>query len=72
MKREQVTGAHIININSVVGHKVHYNATRKPLLNVYPASKFGVTAFNEVLRQEFNFDELKFKVTVCDKWCILN
>lgn len=66
MKRDKVIGGHIINVNSVVGHQVHYrNQTARPVFNVYPVSKFGVTALNEVLRQEFNYDKLQFKVTVC-------
>lgn len=68
MKREKVTGAHIININSVTGHKVIYTSpTLRPRINLYPVSKFGVTALTEVLRQEFNFDDLKYKVTVSSK-----
>lgn len=68
MKRGKVNGAHIININSTAGHKVSYdNPKEKPFLNVYPASKFGVTALSEVLRQEFNYDNFQFKVTVSEK-----
>lgn len=39
----------IININSVVGHKVPFIAMN---LNIYPPTKFALTAFSEVLRQE--------------------
>lgn len=64
MKREKVIGAHIININSVAGHKVPYTVGHKPLLNIYPSTKHGLTALNEVLRQEFNHDNFQYKVTV--------
>lgn len=65
VKRKNVVGAHIININSILGHDVFATPPgRKPILNVYPASKFGVTAITEVLRQEFSYQGLKTKVTV--------
>lgn len=64
MKRAKVIGAHVININSVAGHKIPYTAGQKPVLNIYPSTKHGVTALTEVLRQEFNHDNFQFKVTV--------
>lgn len=64
MKRKKIVGGHVININSVVGHKVLNFVGQKPQLNVYPASKFAVTALTEVLRQEFAFENMKMKVTV--------
>lgn len=39
----------IININSVVGHKIPFLGIP---LNVYPPTKYAVTAFSEILRQE--------------------
>ena len=60
MKRKNVVGAHIININSVLGHGIF----DFPGLNVYPVSKYGVTALCEVLRNEFNADKLQYKITV--------
>lgn len=66
MKRQRVEGAHIVLINSVVGHKVPPSPRgMAPMLNVYPVSKFGITALAEVLQQEFNADKLLYKVTVC-------
>lgn len=50
---------HIININSVLGHKVPGAA-----LNIYPATKYAVTAVTESLRHELNFIKSKIKVTV--------
>lgn len=65
VRKHNVVGAHVININSVLGQDVFQSVPgRKPMWNVYPASKFGVTAITEVLRQEFSYQGLKTKVTV--------
>lgn len=67
MKGAKVIGGHVININSVVGHKIPSTpANVRPRVNIYPSSKYAVTAISEVLRQEFNFDKLEFRSTVCD------
>ncbi|KAJ3630070.1 hypothetical protein Zmor_027102 [Zophobas morio] len=58
MKENKVNG-HIVHVNSILGHQV-YNF---PGLSVYPASKFAVTALTETLRQEFNHQGLKIKIT---------
>lgn len=58
MRANNVDG-HIIHINSVLGHYVAH----VPDLNVYPASKFAVTALTETLRQELNSFGSKIKVT---------
>lgn len=60
MKRHKVTGAHIFNMSSVAGHNVIASVPG----NMYPPTKFGERALSEVLRQEFNHDNLQFKVTV--------
>lgn len=59
MKKNNVDG-HIIHINSVLGHYV----AQVPFINVYPATKFAVTALTEVLRQELNNMKSKIRVTV--------
>ena len=59
MKANKIDG-HIVHINSVAGHKV----PNFPGLNVYPASKYAVTALTETLRQELNHLGLKIKITV--------
>lgn len=65
VRKRNVVGAHVININSVLGHDVFPTPPgRKPFYNVYPSSKFGVSAVTEVLRQEFSYQGLKTKVTV--------
>lgn len=66
MRRQQVIGGHIININSTSGHVVPQALCSKPVQNLYPVAKFGMTALTEVLRQEFRFDEKSYKVTVCN------
>lgn len=62
MKTNQIKG-HIFHINSRAGH-VPINV---PGLNVYPASKYAVTALAETLRQEIRRDNLKIKITVSYK-----
>lgn len=65
MKRANVVGAHVFNINSVSGHRVlPWTSVNFPAPNIYPPSKFAVTALTEVLRQEFNHDNFQFKVSV--------
>jgi NADP+-dependent farnesol dehydrogenase len=58
MKKHDVKG-HIVHINSLCGHRV----PNFPGFNIYPASKHGVTALTETLRQELNFLGSKIKVT---------
>ncbi|KAJ8929475.1 hypothetical protein NQ314_017855 [Rhamnusium bicolor] len=58
MKSNNVDG-HIIHISSILGHQV----LSIPGLNVYPASKFAVTALAETLRLELNSLKSKIKIT---------
>ncbi|KAJ3651602.1 hypothetical protein Zmor_017631 [Zophobas morio] len=58
MKENKIHG-HIIHINSTLGHQV----INVPRMNVYPASKFAVTALTETLRQELNHLGLKIKIS---------
>ncbi|XP_063930027.1 farnesol dehydrogenase-like [Zophobas morio] len=60
MRRYNVAG-HIIHMNSIAGHKVPIMP--EPSLNVYPASKFAVTALTETLRQELRFAGSRIKIT---------
>lgn len=54
---------HIININSISGHKV-VQIGEKQKLNVYPGTKYAITATTEVLRQELNsLQNRKVRVT---------
>ncbi|XP_028138593.2 farnesol dehydrogenase [Diabrotica virgifera virgifera] len=58
MKKNNIDGQ-IIHINSVFGHKV----SNFPQVNVYPATKHGVTALTETLRNELNALKSKIRVT---------
>uniref|UniRef100_A0A9I3GIM9 Dehydrogenase n=1 Tax=Anopheles farauti TaxID=69004 RepID=A0A9I3GIM9_9DIPT len=58
MKKRSVDG-HIIHINSILGHTVLPMGT----LNVYPATKYGVTALTETMRHELRLAGTKIKVT---------
>ncbi|XP_075155907.1 farnesol dehydrogenase-like [Haematobia irritans] len=52
---------HVINMNSVAGHKVlHFEGMST---NMYPVSKFAVTAMTEVYRNEFLTHKTKLRVT---------
>lgn len=55
--REQASG-HFINISSVAGHVV------RPAAGVYAATKFGVRAISEALRQEEALAQSNVRVTV--------
>lgn len=59
MRNNNING-HIILINSWSGHVV----PNFPGFNIYPASKFAVTAINETLRFELTGLGSKIKVTV--------
>lgn len=59
--RENNVDGHIVHINSLSGHRVSGTLSN---LNVYPASKFAVTALTETLRQELNSIGSKIKITV--------
>lgn len=71
MKRQRITDAHIININSADGHKIPATKLDKPLMNMYPVSKFGLTALTEILRREFRFDRVGYKITVSLKYLFM-
>ncbi|XP_052897701.1 farnesol dehydrogenase-like [Anopheles moucheti] len=58
MKKRSADG-HIIHINSILGHYVLPMGT----LNVYPASKYAVTALTETMRHELRLAGTKIKVT---------
>lgn len=45
----------IINVNSILGHKISYISGREPLYNIYPGSKFALRAMTEVVRHELHF-----------------
>ncbi|KAL5275437.1 DHRS11.2 family protein [Megaselia abdita] len=62
MRKRQFPG-HIILINSIAGHTVPNFGPDLPSFNIYPATKFGITAMSEVYRQEFLKYGTKVKIT---------
>ncbi|KAF5293560.1 hypothetical protein FQA39_LY03045 [Lamprigera yunnana] len=58
MKANGIDG-HIVHINSMAGHRV----SQVVVTNVYPASKFAVTALTETLRLELNSIGSKIKIS---------
>ncbi|XP_063930183.1 farnesol dehydrogenase-like [Zophobas morio] len=58
MRANGISG-HIININSLIGHKL----ANIPIFNVYSASKYAVGALSGILRQELDNLNSKIKVT---------
>lgn len=63
MKRHNVNDGHIVTINSIAGHSIPY-MQGLPSLNMYPVSKYAVTALTEVLRREFRDLQTNVKITV--------
>ena len=59
MRKHDVSG-HIVHINSIAGHHVGFT----PKMNVYPATKFAITALTETLRQELTLLGTRIRVTV--------
>lgn len=55
---------YVININSITGHFIPFPTEDVASYNTYAASKHGVTAINEVLRQELTCSEYKNKIRV--------
>ncbi|KAH8274277.1 hypothetical protein KR026_003202 [Drosophila bipectinata] len=51
--RERGAEGHVVIVNSVAGQQVPNLGPQLPSLNIYPASKFALTAMNEIYRQEF-------------------
>lgn len=52
---------HIFHINSILGHQI---SPLIPQSNVYPATKYGITALAETLRVELNDLKSRIKITV--------
>lgn len=55
---------YIVNINCVGGHMVPFPNELVPSYNTYAASKYGVTATNEVLRQELACSDFAQKIRI--------
>lgn len=63
MKNRNVDG-HVFLINSYCGHVVPFTIGTFGSFNVYQSTKHALTAMTEVLRQEFQAEYTKIKVTV--------
>lgn len=63
MAKHSIEG-HIININSILGHTFPIAIGKVPSFNIYPASKYAVTAITEGIRQDLIESKSKVKVTV--------
>lgn len=55
---------HILIINSIAGQQVLNFIDVLPSFNIYPATKYAITAMTETYRQEFQLYKSKVKVTV--------
>jgi NADP+-dependent farnesol dehydrogenase len=64
MQTRDVNG-HIININSIFGHKVNQVVPgNKPMNSLYPPVKHAVKAMTECIRQELMYLQTQIKITV--------
>ncbi|XP_031626811.1 farnesol dehydrogenase-like [Contarinia nasturtii] len=64
LMRQRGFDGHVVNINSIFGHKVNTCVPgSKPINGMYPACKFALTALTECLRQEVSYIEMGIKVT---------
>lgn len=60
--RDRSFDGHIFHINSIFGHSISNCPGGNP--NIYPATKYAVTAMTETLRHELRVLKTKIKVTV--------
>jgi NADP+-dependent farnesol dehydrogenase len=64
MQTREVNG-HIININSILGHKTNQAVPgNKPTNSLYPPIKMAITGLTECIRQELLYLQTQIKVTV--------
>lgn len=64
MKTRETPG-HIIIMNSVTGHQImNFWSTKMNSFNIYPSSKYALTALTEVVRQELLMEKTRIKITV--------
>jgi NADP+-dependent farnesol dehydrogenase len=62
MKKHNIDDGHIIHINSVVGHSIPV-FPEPDSVNIYPPTKYAVTALTEVYRQDLVKENSKIRVT---------
>lgn len=65
LMKERGQPGHIFITNSILGHNV-VNTLNSPRgsLNMYPPTKFALTALTEVVRQELIMEKTRIKITV--------
>ncbi|CAH1730785.1 unnamed protein product [Chironomus riparius] len=69
MKTRDVNG-HIVNINSIFGHKVNQAVPgNKPMNSLYPPAKHAISAVTECIRQELLYLQTQIKITVSNRSC---
>ncbi|KAH8281223.1 hypothetical protein KR044_012009, partial [Drosophila immigrans] len=61
--RSRDTEGHVLIINSIAGHQVLNFIDVLPSFNIYPATKFAITAIVETYRQEFQLHTNKVRIT---------
>lgn len=59
--KKKTDQCYILMMNSISGH--YLPAFSKPILNIYPYTKYGMTIFTEQLRREMRHLKLNIKVT---------
>ncbi|OXU19390.1 hypothetical protein TSAR_004651 [Trichomalopsis sarcophagae] len=69
LMKENQQEAHIININSVLGHMVPPPGLVS--FSIYPATKFAVTALSEILKNELIGSNIRVTVRKCIKFCVM-
>ncbi len=62
---KEKNSGHIINVSSVAGR------TTSPISAVYNATKWGVNAFTEALRQEFSAGKLAIRTTIIEPGAVI-
>lgn len=72
MQKRGIDDGHVMIINSVAGHCVPYGLIKNGSLNIYPSTKYAVTAMTEILRQEFQLFKTKTKITVTKIYSMVN
>lgn len=63
MRKANIRG-HIININSIFGHKINMSVPGvRPINGMFPACKYAVTAMTECVRQELIYLQSDVKIS---------